>query len=168
VVELSSTWGRATKPSPSLILTLTQRGLSLSIDIVYFSNHSGNTKRFVERVDDGTFNIHRIPIDFGTNSSDFIAPAPYVLFVPSYGGGSERSAIPRQVRRFLNVLENRDLLRGVVGLGNRNFGNHFCKAAELISAKTGVPVIAKIEIFGTEEDVYKVKERLQLLYGTEI
>ena len=50
-------------------------------------------------------------------------------------------------------------------MGNTNFGNHFCKAANLISAKTGVPVIAKIEIFGTEEDVSKVKERLELLYG---
>ena len=53
-------------------------------------------------------------------------------------------------------------------MGNTNFGNHFCKAADMISAKTGVPVIAKVEIFGTEEDVNKVKERLRLLYGTEV
>ena len=56
-------------------------------------------------------------------------------------------------------------MRGVVGFGNTNFGEHFCKAADLISAKTGVPVIAKIEIFGTEDDVKTVKERLDLLYG---
>lgn len=165
MVELISTWGRAIKPSPSLILTLTQRGLRVSIDIVYFSNYSGNTKRFIEKIYDGTFNVYRIPIDSGTNSSGIIATAPYVLFVPSYGGGSDKSSIPRQVRRFLNVVENRDLLRGVVGLGNTNFGQHFCKAAELISRKTGVPIIARVEIFGTQEDVSKVKERLELLYG---
>ena len=56
----------------------------------------------------------------------------------------------------------------MVGFGNRNFGEHFCKAADLISAKTGVPVIAKVEIFGTQEDLKKVKERLTLLYGQEL
>jgi len=136
----------------------------LSIDIVYFSNYSGNTKRFVEKLDE--CNAIRIPIDRSDRS--ITVDRPYVLFVPTYGGGEGRAAIPRQVRHFLNVSGNRELLRGVVGFGNTNFGEHFCKAAELISAKTGVPVIAKIEIFGTETDLNKVKERLQLLYGTEI
>ncbi len=132
----------------------------MSIHIVYFSNHSGNTKRFVEKLDG---HATRIPIDYGSNG-DILMDREYVLFVPTYGGGSENSAIPRQVRRFLNVQENRDFLRGVVGLGNTNFGEHYCKAADMISAKTGVPIVARVEIFGTEDDVIKVKERLRLLY----
>jgi protein involved in ribonucleotide reduction len=136
----------------------------MSIDIVYFSNYSGNTKRFVEKLTDGTTTATRIPIISGPNDSRCVVHNDYVLFVPTYGGGSERSAIPKQVRGFLNVPENRDRLRGVVGFGNTNFGEHFCKAAELISRKTGVPVIAKVEIFGTNDDVMKVKERLKLLY----
>jgi protein involved in ribonucleotide reduction len=139
----------------------------LSINVVYFSNYSGNTKRFVEKINDGNFNDIRIPIDPRAGDSIPIATAPYILFVPTYGGGSERSAIPRQVRRFLNVPQNRDLLRGVVGFGNTNFGDNFCKAAELISRKTGVPVIARVEIFGTPEDVDKVKERMRMLYDNE-
>ena len=139
----------------------------MSINIVYFSNYSGNTKRFVEKINDGSFTDYRIPIDSRDNSSNPVPTTPYVLFVPTYGGGSERSAIPRQVRKFLNIPENRDLLRGVVGLGNTNFGEHFCKAAELISQKTGVPVIARVEIFGTPEDVNKVKERMRMLYDNE-
>ena len=91
----------------------------------------------------------------------------YVLFVPTYGGGSERSAIPKQVRNFLNIPQNRDLLVGIVGFGNTNFGEHFCKAADMISQKTGVPVIGRVEIFGTQEDVDKIQERLGLLYDTE-
>lgn len=109
-------------------------------------------------------NSIRIPID-SSNSGNILMDNEYVLFVPTYGGGSERSAIPRQVRQFLNDKQNRSLLRGVVGFGNTNFGEHFCKAAEIISAKTGVPIIAKVEIFGTDEDVVKVKERLEILYG---
>jgi protein involved in ribonucleotide reduction len=133
----------------------------LPIDIVYFSNYSGNTKRFVEKLNG---NITRIPIDTASGGIP-MAAREFVLFVPTYGGGSENSAIPRQVRRFLNIKENRDLLRGVVGFGNTNFGEHFCKAADLISRKTGVPIIGRVEIFGTNEDIIKIKERLELLYG---
>ena len=133
----------------------------IPIDIVYFSNYSGNTKRFVEKL--GEDEAIRIPIS-GTGRG-ITVDQPYVLLVPTYGGGEGRAAIPRQVRSFLNVKENRSLLRGVVGFGNTNFGEHFCRAADLISAKTGVPVIARVEIFGTDYDVNTVKERLQLLYG---
>jgi protein involved in ribonucleotide reduction len=133
----------------------------MSIQIVYFSNYSGNTKRFVEKLDSAAV---RIPIDWDP-AHPVYANGEYVLMVPTYGGGSEKSAIPRQVRKFLNIPSNRSWLRGVVGFGNTNFGEHFCKAADLISQKTGVPVIAKVEIFGTEDDVIKVNERLGLLYG---
>jgi len=133
----------------------------MSIHIVYFSNYSGNTKRFVEKLNGISI---RIPIDNGS-SGDLIVDDEYVLFVPTYGGGSEKSAIPRQVRRFLNIEQNRNLLRGVVGFGNTNFGEHFCKAADMISAKTGVPIIGRVEIFGTNEDLIKIKERLEILYG---
>jgi protein involved in ribonucleotide reduction len=118
----------------------------------------------VEKLNDN--NAIRIPIDWG--SGGITVDQPYVLLVPTYGGGEGRAAIPRQVRSFLNIKENRKLLRGVVGFGNTNFGEHFCKAADLISAKTGVPVIARVEIFGTDDDLNKVKERLTLLYGQEL
>jgi len=133
----------------------------MSIQIIYFSNYSGNTKRFVEKLDSSSI---RIPIKWDP-ASPLYAKNEYVLMVPTYGGGSDRSAIPRQVKSFLNIKENRDLLRGVVGFGNTNFGDNYCKAADLIAQKTGVPVIARVEIFGTDDDIIKVKERLGLLYG---
>ena len=136
----------------------------MSIDIVYFSNYSGNTKRFVEKLENKNGTITRIPIDHGS-SDDLVVSNRYVLFVPTYGGGSERSAIPRQVRHFLNNKTNRQLLVGVVGFGNTNFGEHYCKAAEMIAGKTGVPIIARVEIFGTPEDVQKVEERLEKFNG---
>lgn len=133
----------------------------MSIQIIYFSNYSGNTKRFVDKLDTSAI---RIPIDWDP-AHPVYAEREYVLMVPTYGGGSEKSAIPRQVRKFLNIPDNRALLRGVVGLGNTNFGDNYCKAADIISKKAGVPVIAKVEIFGTDDDVIKVNERLGLLYG---
>jgi len=138
----------------------------LSIDVIYFSNHTGNTHRFVERFrEEASGQFTRIPIRSDDDSSPIYSGSGFVLFVPTYGGGSEKSAIPRQVRRFLNVPENRDKLRGVVGFGNTNFGDHFCKAAELISAKTGVPIIDRIEIFGAPGDIERLQGRLEAIYG---
>jgi protein involved in ribonucleotide reduction len=138
----------------------------MSIDIVYFSNYSSNTKKFVEKISDGFGNVYRIPIDWD-KTGPLAVPRDFVLFVPTYGGGSEKSAVPRQVKKFLNITQNRDSLRGIVGFGNTNFGEHFCKAAEVISQKTGVPIIARVEIFGTPEDVNMVNERMRMLYDNE-
>lgn len=132
----------------------------MSVDIVYFSNYSGNTKRFVEKFSSDAI---RIPLN---HDEELVVKNQYVLVVPTYGGGSDKSAIPKQVRKFLNNEQNRSLLVGVIGTGNTNFGDGYCKAAHLISAKTGVPIVAKVEILGTPEDIIKIKERLALLYDT--
>jgi protein involved in ribonucleotide reduction len=129
------------------------------VNVVYFSNYSGNTKRFVDKLN---VNSTRIPIK-QDESSPLLMQTAYILVVPTYGGGSEKSAIPKQVRAFLNVPSNRDNLIGVIGMGNTNFGEHYCKAADLISAKTGVPVLGRVEIFGTEDDVNTINERLAML-----
>lgn len=137
--------------------------MSLPITLVYFSNYSENTKRFVEKLTDAGIRIPIKPSDARHITMD----AEYVLAVPTYGGGNESPAIPKSVKVFLNNPVNRSLLRGVIGTGNTNFGEHYCKAAYMISAKTGVPVIAKVELIGTPEDVIKVKERLEILYGQQ-
>lgn len=135
--------------------------MSLPISIVYYSNKSENTKRFVERLTDVGL---RIPIN-PSDARDLVVGSEYVLAVPTYGGGSNGAAIPKSVKTFLNNPTNRGLLRGVIGMGNTNFGEHYCKAAELICNKTGVPLIARVEITGTPEDVELVKQRLEILYG---
>lgn len=133
----------------------------MPISIVYFSNYSENTKRFVEKVTDAGI---RIPLR-ASDARDFSVDSEYVLVVPTYGGGNEAPAIPKSVKVFLNNPSNRDLLRGVIGTGNTNFGEHYCKAADMISAKTGAPIIARVELLGTPADVELVKERLEILYG---
>ena len=135
------------------------------IDIVYFSNYSGNTKRFVEKLTD---TARRIPIDYNSDADNLGISNPYILVTPTYGGGSEKTAIPRQVKAFLNKPEHRSFLVGVIGTGNTNFGEHYCKAAELISAKTGVPIIGRVEILGTPEDIEIITERLEMLNDTTV
>ena len=130
------------------------------MEIVYFSNYSGNTKRFVEKLG---ISSTQIPIKW-EDSSPLVVDKEYVLFVPTYGGGNDRHTVPRQVIKFLNVPRNRELLIGVVGFGNTNFGEHYCKAAEIVSAKTEKPLLYRVEILGTEYDVEQVTERLERLW----
>lgn len=96
----------------------------------------------------------------------FTVSKPYVLVVPTYGGNRDSKQIPEQVVSFLNIKKNRDLLQGVIGTGNTNFGETYCRAAEQISAKAGVPLLYRVEIMGTPEDVEQVQERLNQLWRT--
>lgn len=126
------------------------------MEIVYFSNYSGNTKRFVQKLN---FESHQIPIKWDADRP-LLVDNEFILVVPTYGAGRDSYAVPRSVIKFLNVPENRNLARGVVGTGNTNFGEHYCLAAEIISDKLGVPLLARVEILGTPEDVEQVTERI--------
>ena len=131
-------------------------------DVVYFSNVSENTKRFVEKLE---LNSIRVPIKWD-DKNPLVVTRDFVLVTPSYGGGAEGKTVPRQVVKFLNLEENRKFLRGIVGTGNTNFGAHYCGAAETISAKTGAPLLYRVEITGTPDDVIEVRERLDRLWIT--
>lgn len=124
------------------------------LDIIYYSNRSGNTKRFVEKL--GYNSYYHV-------TEKAVADKGYVLFVPTYGGGNEGHSIPKPVREFLTNKTNRQHCVAVVGFGNTNFGTHYCKAAIMIAAKLGVPIIGMVELFGTPEDVQKIQERLEKL-----
>ncbi len=125
--------------------------------IVYFSGKAGNTKKFVDKV--GLPNI-RIPNDGEININE-----PYILIVPSYGGGEVKGSVPLQVIKFLNEESNRKLIRGVIGSGNTNFGEMFCCGAKIISEKCGVPLLYKFELLGTTKDVDCVREGV-ISFGT--
>lgn len=86
---------------------------------------------------------------------------PYVLVVPTYGGGRGTSAVPKQVIKFLNDPENRQWIRGVVATGNTNFGAAYCLAGDIISDKCEVPVLYRLEILGTDEDVANVQQIIE-------
>ena len=90
--------------------------------------------------------------------------APFVLVVPTYGGGEQAGAVPKQVIAFLNDPANRALLRGVITAGNTNFGEHYCLAGPVISRKCGVPELYRFELLGTQRDIECVNEGLDLFW----
>ncbi|MDH6235722.1 class Ib ribonucleoside-diphosphate reductase assembly flavoprotein NrdI [Cryobacterium sp. CG_9.6] len=125
-------------------------------DLVYFSSVSGNTHRFIEKLGRPAT---RIPLY--ASDTALTVTKPYVLCLPTYGGGSEGGAVPKQVIRFLNDSHNRSLIRGVIGAGNTNFGETFCLAGDIIAAKCSVPHLYRFEVFGTPDDVRIVHDGLE-------
>jgi protein involved in ribonucleotide reduction len=133
-------------------------------DVVYFSSVSENTKRFVDKLGVKTV---RIPLRT-EEAAEFIHDKDSVLVLPTYGGGNEGGTVPKQVIKFLNNPENRKHIKAVIAGGNTNFGEHFCRAGDVVAQKLGVPVLYRFEITGTPEDVNEVKERLARLWQTQL
>ena len=132
-------------------------------NLVYFSSVSENTRRFVEKLDIPAI---RIPVHGRIEVSEFVR-APYVLVLPTYGGGHANGPdpdaggyVPKQVIAFLNNEHNRSLLRGVIAAGNSNFGAEFGYAGDVVSRKCGVPYLYRFELMGTADDVIAVRAGL--------
>lgn len=125
--------------------------------IVYFSSASRNTERFVDSCDFPALgvNVRRIPLL--PADDPLTVHEPFILIVPTYGGGDARKAVPVQVKRFLNDAGNRQWIRGVIASGNTNFGEAYAAAGPIVARKCGVPLMYRFELMGTREDVTAVR-----------
>ncbi|WP_343598930.1 class Ib ribonucleoside-diphosphate reductase assembly flavoprotein NrdI [Mycobacterium sp.] len=130
----------------------------MQCSLVYFSSVSENTHRFVQKLG---IPATRIPLH-----DPIEVDRPYVLVLPTYGGGRATPDIhaggyvPKQVIAFLDNDHNRALLRGVIAAGNTNFGAEFCYAGDVVSRTYGVPYLYRFELMGTDEDVQAVRAGL--------
>ncbi|GGM63310.1 class Ib ribonucleoside-diphosphate reductase assembly flavoprotein NrdI [Microbacterium saperdae] len=137
-------------------LSVRELAAAESPDLVFFSSVSENTRRFVDRLDRTAV---RIPLRPRVEGLIRVAQ-PFVLVVPTYGGGERAGAVPKQVISFLNDPANRALIRGVITAGNTNFGEHYCLAGPVVSAKCQVPELYRFELLGTQRDIEQVNNGL--------
>ena len=128
---------------------------------MYFSSASENTHRFVGKLG---FRSARIPLR--PKEAPLAVDEEYILLVPTYGGGSVKGAVPKQVITFLNDPHNRSLCRGVISSGNTNFGEAYCLAGDIIASKLNVPLLYRYELLGTPTDVVRVQEGLEDFWQT--
>ena len=129
--------------------------------LVYFSSASENTHRFV-----GKLGFRGVRIPLRRRDEPLTVDEEYVLVVPTYGGGSVKGAVPKQVIKFLNDSHNRSLCRGVIASGNTNFGEAYCLAGDIIASKLNVPLLYRYELLGTPTDVVRVQEGLEDFWQT--
>lgn len=88
----------------------------------------------------------------------------WVLVTPSYKTGNiDNDTVPEAVRRFLSNAENRRKLVGVIGAGDRNFGEYFIAAARWVAEKSGRPILGTFEKTGTPEEIKYLREILDTL-----
>lgn len=116
--------------------------------IVLFTSGTGNTRRFA----------NKIGLNHTEISKGLIINEPFILFCPTYANSEGKGAVAKPIISFLNEEENRRYLKGVVGFGNRNFGNMFAIGSKIVAEKCNVPLLYKVELFGTEDDVQRVRE----------
>lgn len=131
--------------------------------LVYFSQ-AGYTQEFIEKLG---LPATRIPVKI-KEAETFEVDEEFVLIVPTYerkivhgGRAGQMTYIPRQVSAFFSNKTNRDLARGIIGTGNINFFEDYTRAATEISTRLGIPVLHRMEISGTEQDVEIVKTGLE-------
>lgn len=127
--------------------------------LICFSSSSENTLKFVRKLG---IDFARLPLY--ARDAPLIATEPFVLVLPTYGGTGGEGSVPKQVIRFLNEPRNRELIRGVIGAGNTNFGDNYCMAADIIAAKCKVPHLYRFELMGTPEDVTRVIHGLETFW----
>ena len=113
--------------------------------IIVFSL-TGNCKRFVKMCEIPEEDVVYLrDIDYNINFD-------YILITPTFGFGE----VPVAVSKFLK--ENYRHLKGVVGSGNKNWGERFANASELISKEYNVPLLMKIELHGNKKDISEFKK----------
>ncbi|MCC8352532.1 class Ib ribonucleoside-diphosphate reductase assembly flavoprotein NrdI [Bacillus sp. AF23] len=114
--------------------------------IAYYSR-TGNVRRFVAKT-----GLRAVEI-----SPDLTLAQPFVCVTGTYGFGQ----VVRPVADFLAV--NGAYLAGAAASGNRIWADNYAKAAGLIAAQYGVPVVGRFELAGTDEDVRQFIERVNAL-----
>lgn len=127
--------------------------------IVYFSSVTENTKHLVDKT---PYEAQRIPLR--RTDEELFVDYPYVLIAPSYGGGSEDSAVPKQIINFLNNKKNRSFCLGVISAGNTNFGKDYCIAGRILQRKLQVPNYYNFELRGTTVDLERITEGIQEVF----
>ncbi|BDU63346.1 protein NrdI (plasmid) [Candidatus Borrelia fainii] len=115
--------------------------------LVVYASKTGNVSRFIAKT--GLKDI------FHVVTGDEIVNRPYVLLTYTFAFGK----VPPEVEKFLK--HNFKLMVGVAGSGNRNWGDSFCNAVNLIKNEYNVCEILKFELSGTSHDVENFVERIK-------
>lgn len=113
---------------------------------IYYYSMTGNTESFLKR---STFtNYENI-----TSIEDVNEPFIIATGTVNYG------EVPLPVDNFLS--RHSKYLKGVISSGNRNWGENFAKAGDVIAEKYNVPLIMKFELRGNQKELNQFNERME-------
>lgn len=105
--------------------------------LIVYDSLTGNVRRFVDKL-----GLPNLRIQDGLTVGE-----PFILITYTTGLGF----VPDSTKQFLE--DNSAHLIGVATSGNKNFGNYYALAADIIAKQYEVPVIHKFEFSGLPSDV---------------
>lgn len=111
---------------------------------IWYDSFTGNVRHFVKLI---TRELAISAHDLKTSTHQ---PATFLLITYTFDQGG----VPASTTKFLHRYAH--ALRGVVSSGSYHWGPHFARAADHISQKYEVPIVAKINKRGTKDDVSQV------------
>ncbi len=114
--------------------------------IYVYASRTGNVAALIEKL-----RIEAMPISDGNERVE----EDYILFTYTDGYGD----IPMEVDTFLQ--NNPTHIKGVVCSGDTSYGEAFCGAGVKIAETYSVPLLCKVEMDGTEEDVKAIQAMLR-------
>jgi len=106
--------------------------------LIVYDSLTGNVRRFVEKL----HKFSSVRIEDGLQIEE-----PFILVTYTTGLGF----IPDLTQKFLET--NAANMQGVASSGNKNFGNYYGLAADLIAEQYQIPIIHKFEFAGLPSDV---------------
>lgn len=114
--------------------------------IVYISR-TGNVQSFIDKT--GLTDV----LELSNGNEKVDEKFVLVTFTEGYG------EIPEEVDNFLS--SNAHNLVGVAASGDKSYGEAYCQAADVVADTYGVPILAKFEFDGEQEDVEQFLNELE-------
>lgn len=117
--------------------------------LIVYNSLTGNVRRFVDKLEMSSLEIN----------PTLEVKDKFVLITFTVGFGK----VSNKVIEFLNYKDNYKNMIGVSSSGNRNWGDGFAKASDIISHLYNVPIVSRFELAGTQKDVDYFKKRIDEL-----
>ena len=116
--------------------------------LVAYISLTGNTRRFVEKLDMKSLEINQMQPEVEVNED-------YVFILPTYS-----DTLTDIAEQFITYKNNKKYLKGIIGGGEKNFGTKCVFSAKDLSKRLNVPIIFDFEKSGNNVDVEKFKKEV--------
>ena len=98
--------------------------------------------------------VHSLNYPMIEISDGLLLSGPFVLCTYTDGLGD----VPKKVEQFM--AQNYTNCIGVIASGNRNFGQNFAKAADVLATRYNIPIVAKLDLRGQTADFAQIQNFL--------
>lgn len=123
--------------------------------IIVYASKTHNVERFCKKI--SKYKSVRVE-EYDPSMGSFVL----ITYTTGFGEA------PEEVHNFLSMYSNR--MVGVCASGKQSwklFGT-YCKSADVIHEQYGVPILLKFEMAGTQQDVDKLTERIDMIEQEEL